>query len=303
VADVERYLESLEAAEKPPEGDVPVTPVAARLAEEHGVDLARLEGTGPGGRVTKRDVRDHLEREGRGEAARSQQLFGDEIKLSQKRKFLIRQMVESKQSVPHFYISMEIDAEPIRALREAQKAAGLRITYTHMIVKAASLALERFPDVNAVYRDDRILRFKPINIAVAVDVGDELLAPVVKDCQGISLEEIAARSDALIEKARERKLSPDDYTDGTFTVSNLGMLGVDRFYAIITPPQSTVLSVGAVRSVPGVTGEGAIEATRRIDLGLACDHRVLDGAKAARVLAAIKEALEDPARLAGERDG
>ena len=125
----------------------------------------------------------------------------------------------------------------------------------------------------------------------------------MKECQGISLEEIAARTDALIARARERKLAPEDYSEGSFTVSNLGMLGVDRFHAIITPPQSTVLSVGAFRSVPGVTADGAIEVASRIELGLACDHRVLDGAKAARVLGAIKEALEEPSRLLGDRDG
>ncbi len=303
VGDVERYLEALEEAEEPLEGDVPATPVAARLAAEHGIDLARLKGSGPGGRVTKRDIRQHLEREAREGSGRTLELLGEEIRLSQKRKFLIRQMAEGKRSVPHFYVSMEVDAEPMRVLRERLRAGGAHITYTHMIVKAAALALERFPEVNARYRDDRIVRFNPINVAVAVDVGDELVAPVVRDCHGLSLADLAVRTDALIQKARARKLAPEDYADGTFTVSNLGMLGVDRFYAIITPPQSMVLSVGAVRDVAAITRSGAIEAGRRIDMGLACDHRVLDGAKAARVLGAIRELLEDPERLVGDAGG
>ena len=299
VRDVELYLDALDASDASTlSGDVPVTPVASRMADEHGVDLSRVKGTGPGGRVTKRDIRDHLERETRSGPQRHAQLIGDEIKLSQKRKFLIRNMVESKGSAPHFYISVEIDAEPIGGLRERLKREDRRITYTHMIMKAAALALERFPEANATFRDDRILRYQPINIAVAVDVQDELVAPVVKDCQGRGLDDLAETTDALIQRARERKLSPDDYSDGTFTVSNLGMLGVDRFYAIITPPQSMVLSVGAMRVIPVVDKEdGAIRAGRCVDLGLACDHRVLDGARAARFLQELVRVLEHPDEL------
>jgi len=304
VSDIERYLEALDAVPVGgEEGDVPVTPVAARIAEEHGIDLSGVKGTGPGGRVTKRDIRDHLERQLREGPARDARLHGDEIKLSQKRKFLIRNMVESKQTAPHFYISMDVDAGPLRSLRERLKREGRRVTYTHMIMKAAALALEHNPETNATFRDNRILLFNPINIAVAVDVQDELVAPVVKECQGLALEELASRSDALIAKARERKLSPEDYSDGTFTISNLGMMGVDHFYAIITPPQSMVLSVGSVRSVACVAEDGSIVAGQRMDFGLACDHRVLDGAKAARLLEAIRHALEHPDELLGGGTG
>ncbi len=157
---------------------------------------------------------------------------------------------------------------------------------------------QEYWEANATFREDRILRFNPINIALAVDVQDELVAPVVKDCQGRDLDDLAVAADALIRKAREKKLSPDDYADGTFTISNLGMLGVDRFYAIITPPQSMVLSVGSVRNVARVDADsGAIHAGRSIDFGLACDHRVLDGAKAAHFLAEIRRVLENPGEL------
>ncbi len=296
--DVQRYLEALAAEEAPDlPGDVPATPVAARIAEEMGVDLSKVEPTGPAGRVTKRDIRSFLERVEREGPAREAALFGDEIKLSQKRKFLIRQMVESKQHVPHFYISMEVDVEPLGALRERLKGEGRRVTYTHMIMKAGALALERFPEVNATYRDGRILRFQPINIALAVDVQDELVAPVVKGCQGRDIEDLAESTDELIRKAREKKLAPADYSDGTFTVSNLGMMGVDHFYAIITPPQSTVLSVGRLRTVPVVDELGEVVPGRRIDFGLGCDHRVIDGAKAARVLEELKRVLEHPEEL------
>jgi pyruvate dehydrogenase E2 component (dihydrolipoamide acetyltransferase) len=299
VSDVEAWLRALEQEAAPAlPGDVPATPVAARMAAELGVDLARVSPSGPGGRVTKRDLRDFLEREKREAPARERALHGDEIRLSQKRKFLTRQMVESKQTTPHFYLSMEIDAAPLRALLEREKAQGRRITWTHGIVKAAALALEAFPDVNATFRDDRILRFNPINVAVATAVGDELVAPVVRDCQARSLESIAAATDALIAKAREKKLAPEDYSDGTFTISNLGMFGIDHFYAIITPPQASVLSVSRVRTEPVVV-DGEIRIGQRMTFGLACDHRVLDGARGAQFLAELKRIAEHPEELLG----
>ena len=296
VADVERYLESLEEADAPLEGDAPITPVAARIADEMSIDVQRVKGTGPGGRITKRDLRRHLEAQERGSGERDGGLYGDEIKLSQKRKALIRNMVKSKEEVPHFYLSMDVDVEPLRALRERLKQDGRGITYTHLILKACALALEHFPDVNATFRRDRIVRYLPVNVAVAVDVQGELVAPVVKDCQGRDIQELAQEADALIARAREKKLTPEDYADGTFTISNLGMLGVDHFYAIITPPQSTVLSVSAMRRVPVAEGD-QIRVGYRMDFGLGCDHRVLDGAKAAEFLAEIRRLLESPTEL------
>ena len=300
VSDIERYLEALETQEAPPlEGDVHATPVAVRIAEEMHIDLARVKGTGPGGRITKRDLRSHLEREAREGPTREMELYGDEIKLSQKRKFLIRNMVESKKNAPHFYVQREVDAEPLRRVRDALKDGGKHVTYTHLILKASALALERFPEVNATFRDDRILRFNPINIAVAVDVQDELVAPVVKDCQGRDVEDLAQATDTLIRKARERKLAPDDYAGGTFTISNLGMFGVETFYAIITPPQSMVLSVGSLRSVPVATEDGQVRIGRRMSFGLAVDHRVLDGVKAAQFLEELCRLIEHPEELLG----
>ena len=300
VPDVERYLEALEAPPEPLlEGDVHATPVAVRIADEMHIDLARVKGTGPGGRITKRDLRAHLEREAREGPSREVELYGDEIKLSQKRKFLIRNMVESKKHAPHFYVQREVDAEPLRRVRDALKDSGKHVTYTHLILKASALALERFPEVNATFREDRILRFNPINIALAVDVQDELVAPVVKNCQGRDVEDLAQATDTLIRKARERKLSPDDYAGGTFTISNLGMFGVESFYAIITPPQSMVLSVGSLRSVPVATEDGQVRIGRRMSFGLAVDHRVLDGVKAAQFLEELCRLIEHPEELLG----
>jgi len=302
VPDVEAYLESLEQAKAPLAGDRAITPVAARIADELSIDVQRVAGTGPGGRITKRDLRAHLDALERGEAGRDAGLYGDEIKLSQKRKALIRNMVKSKEEVPHFYIGTDVDVEPLRALRERLKGSGEEITYTHLILKACALALETFPDVNATFRDDRIVRYQPVNIAVAVDVQGELVAPVVKDCQGRDVRDLAASADALIARAREKKLSPDDYAHGTFTISNLGMLGVDHFFAIITPPQSSVLSVSAMRRVPIADGD-QVRVGYRMDFGLGCDHRVLDGAKAAEFLAEIRRLLESPTDLVKNGNG
>jgi len=303
VPDVERYLEALETQAEPLlHGDVAVTPVAQRIADELHIDLSRVKGTGPGGRITKRDLRDHLDREARGGSARELELFGDEVKLSQKRKFLIRNMVESKRTAPHFYLSMEVDAEPLGALRERLKAEGKRITYTHMIVKAAALALERFPEVNATFREDRIVRFNPINIAVAVDVQDELVAPVVKNCQGRDLDDLAEGMDGLIRKAREKKLQPDDYSDGTFTVSNLGMFGVEEFSAIINPGEAAILAVASAVLTPVAIGEG-IAVRSIMKLTLSADHRLVDGELGARFLGALRRRLEDAASLRREVAG
>ncbi len=303
VADVERYLEHLEKSEEPLlEGDIHATPVALRIAEEMKIDIGRVKGTGPAGRVTKRDLRNFLEQEEKGRPARAGELYGDEVKLSQKRKYLIRNMMESKRTAPHFYLTMDVDVQPLQRLREELKARGKHITYTHLILKASALALEHFPDVNATYQNERILRFNPINIALAVDVQGELVAPVVKDCQGVEIEALAEAADVLIRKAREKKLQPGDYADGSFTISNLGMFGVDHFYAIITPPQSTVLSVGSMREMPVVRG-GEVTVGLRMSFGLAVDHRVLDGAKAAQFLAELRRILEHPEELLGSAVG
>jgi len=303
VADIERYLEALEQAPAPDlPGDVPVTPVAQRIADDLHVDLSRVKGTGPGGRITKRDLRTHLEEEERRGGTRALELYGDEVKLSQKRKFLVRNMVESKRTAPHFYLSVDVDAEPLEELRKRLRGEERRVTFTHLLVKACASAIERMPEVNATFREDRIVRFNPINVAVAVDVQDELVAPVLKQCQGRRLDDLARDLDVLIERARERKLAPEDYSDGTFTISNLGMVGVERFYAILTPPQSMVLSVGALRSEP-VVREGRVVVGRRMNLGLGVDHRVLDGVKAAQFLMELRGILEAPEGLAGDPGG
>jgi pyruvate dehydrogenase E2 component (dihydrolipoamide acetyltransferase) len=211
-------------------------------------------------------------------------------------------MIRSKAEAPHFYVSMDIQTDQLRELRDRlnQEAGDRRprLTYTHLILKACALALERFPEANATFRPDekQIALYERINIGIAVDVQDELVAPTVKDCQGKSVFELAEAANRLIQRARMRKLQPEDYSDGTFTISNLGMFGVDFFYAIITPPQSSVLSVATIQPRP-VVRDGEIAVATMTTLGLSVDHRVLDGVKAAQFLGEIKRLLESPEEL------
>jgi pyruvate dehydrogenase E2 component (dihydrolipoamide acetyltransferase) len=301
-ADLEAYLAQLET--QPPDADgIRATPLALRMASERGTDLEAVKGSGPGGRITKSDLVAHWKREHAHTKEREAVMYRGTLQLSQKRKALIRNMVRSKAEAPHFYIQMDVSTEALRDLRDqVNRDAGdkrTRLTYTHLMLKAAALALERHPQVNATYRPEEndIAIYDAINIGLAVDVQDELVAPTVKDCQGRNVWQLAEEANSLIQRARMRKLQPADYSDGTFTISNLGMFGVDRFYAIVTPPQSSILSVSAISERP-VVREGRIEIGSITTLGLSVDHRVVDGVRAAQFLAEIKRLIEQPRELA-----
>ncbi len=301
VADLEAYLGELEAQEADVDG-IRATPLALRMADGMGLDLESVKGSGPGGRITKSDLVSHADRVSMQLKEREAELFRGALQLSQKRKALIRNMVRSKDEAPHFYVQMDVRTDALKSVRDAaNKASGdsrPRLTYTHLMVKASAMALEKMPEVNATYRADEndIAVYEAINIGLAVDVQDELVAPTVKDCQGKSVFQLAEDGNALIQRARMRKLQPSDYADGTFTISNLGMFGVDRFYAIITPPQSTILSVSAIKQQP-VVEDGKIAIGSVTTLGLSVDHRVVDGVKAAQFLGEIRRLLENPGEL------
>ena len=302
VGDLEAYLAQLEA-QAPDTDGIRATPLALRMASERGTDLEAVKGSGPGGRITKSDLLEHWKREHAHGKEREAVIYRGALQLSQKRKALIRNMVRSKAEAPHFYMEMDVSTEALRALRDqVNRDAGEkrpRLTYTHLILKAAAIALERHPQVNATYRveENDIALYDAINIGLAVDVQDELVAPTVKDCQGRTVWQLAEEANSLIQRARMRKLQPADYADGTFTISNLGMFGVDRFYAIITPPQSSILSVSAIAERP-VVREGRIEIGSITTLGLSVDHRVVDGVRAAQFLGEIKRLIEQPHELA-----
>jgi pyruvate dehydrogenase E2 component (dihydrolipoamide acetyltransferase) len=306
-ADIESYLGEMEAQPEDAEG-IRATPLAFRMAAEIGIDLEAVKGSGPAGRITKSDLLQHEKHQASRAKDREAELFGGALQLSQKRKALIRNMVRSWDEAPHFYLQMDVRTDGLKTVRDRMNAESgderPRLTYTHLIIKAAALGLERFAEANATYRPDEhnIALFDAINIGLAVDVNDELVAPTVKNCQGKSVFQLAEAANQLIQRARMRKLQPEDYADGTFTISNLGMFGVDRFYAIVTPPQSSILSVSAIQQRPIVV-DGEITIGTMTTLGLSVDHRVLDGVKASQFLAEIKRLLESPEELVKDGAG
>ncbi|MCC6999999.1 MAG: pyruvate dehydrogenase complex dihydrolipoamide acetyltransferase [Deltaproteobacteria bacterium] len=299
------------------------SPLARRIAAEQGLDLASVQGTGPGGRIVKRDLEGAQPAAAAAEPAATPapaastaapsaypstaSLPGDVIEkpLSLMRKTIARRLVESKTTIPHFYLTADCDAEPLLAYRamlndtiEAPEGqVPDKVSVNDLIIKAASLALRRVPMANASWGGDRILIHKRVHIGMAVAVDDGLLTPVIRDATIKGIATISAEARDLAARARERKLRPEEMTGGTFTVSNLGMFGIDHFEAIINPPEAVILAVGAARKQPVVKGDAVVVGTR-MGLTLSCDHRVVDGALGAKLMQALIKILEKPQALA-----
>ncbi len=283
-------------------GDVKATPVARRLAEEKGISLHEVSGTGPGGRIRKGDVEAH-------QPAAAAMPFSPtpvpagpettELPASRLRQAIGRRMTESKSTVPHFYVTTEIDVSPMLALRKQINellTADAKVTVNDMVVKAAALALRQFPKLNASYAGDKLLLHNQINVGSAVAVEGGLLTVVQQNTDSSSLAQIAADNRAMISRAREGKIHPSYVTGGTFTVSNLGVFDVDHFIAIVNPPEAAILAVGSAKQVPVVV-DGELAVGMRMKVTISADHRVTDGAEAAQFLQALKAALEEPLRL------
>lgn len=285
------------------------SPLARKIAAEHGVDLRQVQGTGPKGRIVERDVLAYLEAQKAAPApavAAPQPVPAPAPAVaaapahaetpSRLRQITAQRTTEAHQTIPHFYLTMEIDMEAAVALRQQlnQLDANLRVSVNDLIVKACAVALEQHPIVNASYQNGQIVHPEGVHIGVAVAVEQGLLVAVLRHCEGKSLRRIAQESQTLIQKAREGKLLPDEMTGNTFTVSNLGMFGIEQFTAIINPPASAILAVGATKRVPVVQDDGSIVARQRMRVTLSCDHRVLDGAVGAQFLQTLKQALENP---------
>ncbi|MDP6347308.1 MAG: dihydrolipoamide acetyltransferase family protein [Dehalococcoidia bacterium] len=273
--------------------DKRVSPLARRLAQEHGVDITTVRGTGPGGRVVKEDI---LRAAAEGPAAPTAE--GRVVPLNTMRQTIARRMTQSFQQVPHFWLSAEVDTT---AMEEAHKrlgpnveeAIGVRLTLTDLLIKICAQALEEQPEVNAVWSPEGIRLLTGINIGMAVAVEGGLIVPVLRDAGKKTMSQIAGERAGLVSRGRERKLLPDELMGSTFTLSNLGMLGVDWGNAIINPPESALLLVGRVRQEPAVV-DGQIAIRPRMAMTISSDHRVLDGALAARFLARVKELIEGP---------
>jgi pyruvate dehydrogenase E2 component (dihydrolipoamide acetyltransferase) len=287
-------------------GRVLASPLVRRLAREHDLDLTRLRGSGPGGRIVKRDVDQALASGGAAvrpaapPAPSSARVPPVVQPLSQMRKTIARRLVESKQTVPHFYLTMDIDADPIWQARQRINAelekSGEKVSVNDLLIKACAVALRRVPAVNASFAGDRILLHQVVDVSVAVAIPDGLVTPVVRDADRKGVAEIAREMRDLAARARDKKLKPEEMTGGTFSISNLGMYGIEDFSAVINPPEGAILAVGAIREEP-VVRDGAIVPGRRMRMTLSCDHRVIDGAVGAEWLAVLRRLLESPVTM------
>jgi pyruvate dehydrogenase E2 component (dihydrolipoyllysine-residue acetyltransferase) len=292
-----------EAGEGPAssEARVKASPVARKMAEEAGLDLSRIKGTGPGGRVLERDVQAATAAKSAPEPSGvpAGPAPGATVPLSRMRKTIARRMTESKTMAPHFYITVEIAMDDAMKMREQLNRLAPeaeRISVNDLIVAAAARTLARFPALNASYREGNLEMHSQVNIGIVVALEDGLIPPVLRDADKKTLKRIAAESGALTERARTNKLRSDDLGGGTFTVSNLGMFDVDEFIAIINPPEAAILAVGAVTLRP-VAAAGEVRIASLMKATLSVDHRVADGAQAGRFMQEFKKLLENPVAL------
>jgi len=281
------------------DGRVLASPYVRKLALEHDVDLSQVPGSGPNGRIIKRDFDEWLKSPR--PAASSSTSFERQPprveKLTSMRRTIARRLTESKQTVPHFYLTIDVDAAPLMAARKQINAEladdGEKASVNDLILKACAVALRRVPDANASFAGDSIRYHQVVDVSVAVAIPDGLVTPVVRDADRKGIREIAREVKDLATRARDKKLKPEEMTDGTFSLSNLGMFGIEEFSAVINPPEGMILAVGAVRKEPVVV-DGQIVAGTRMKATLSCDHRVVDGALGAQWLAAFKKAIEQP---------
>jgi pyruvate dehydrogenase E2 component (dihydrolipoamide acetyltransferase) len=274
--------------------EIRATPLAVVLAEKEGVDLDEVRGTGIEGRIRETDVKAYV--------ARRCRERGEEFReLSLMRKTIARRMTLSQQTIPHFYLSMRIDMDAAVALRKKLnegKPDEEKISFNDLVVKAAALALDEIPEVNSSYIDDKIRVNKQVNVGIATATPDGLIVPVIMDADKKAVAEIAREARDKAERARKRKLRPDEYSNATFTISNLGMFGIEHFTAIIDPGQSAILAVGALAQEPVVL-DGQLKPKNIMRVTLSCDHRVIDGYTGAQFLIKLKEVLEKPESIAG----
>lgn len=274
------------------------SPLALRMAAEAGLDVNRIQGSGPQGRIIKRDIEKALEDASSTSAAPAQAASGpvaevQELELSSMRRTIAKRLVQSKGPVPHFYLTVDVAVDRLWEAYRALRDESFPISLNDVIIKATASALKRHPELNASFAGDRVKQYGRVHIGVAVALEEGLITPVIRDADTKALGEIADESRALVEKARSRRLQPHEYTGATFSISNLGMMGIEEFSAIINPPEAGILAVGSVREVP-VVENGQLKVGRRMKMTLSVDHRVADGAQGARFLATLRRMLEHP---------
>jgi len=287
------------AAPAPTDGRVRASPVARKLAQERGVDLARVRGSGPDGRIVRRDVEAAASGAVTSQAAAAPRNAVEIVPMSRIRQTIARRMAQSKREAPHYYITLDIDmteAERIRHQLNDLWHGETHVSVNDLIVRASALALAKHPMFNAWYVEDTVQRHEAINVCIAIALDDGLIAPAILDCRTKSLRDVAQASRSLVERAKSGALKPEEYSGGTFTVSNLGAYGVETLIAIIQPPQTAILGVGAVREAP-IVREGQVIVAQMMQVALSADHRVTDGALGAQFLNEIRKLLETPAAL------
>jgi pyruvate dehydrogenase E2 component (dihydrolipoamide acetyltransferase) len=301
-------------------GRIKASPLAKKIAEAEGIDLSKLTGTGPGGRIVKADVVGALASDSKPDATAAQPAVskptpapapvaispvasGDDqkIELSGMRKIIAERLLTSKTTIPHFYLHLEVDAAPLMSLRkqinaQAEATHGNKYSVNDFVVKALINATRAVPEVNASFNGDHIVQFAKVGISIAIAVDEGLVTPVVKNADQKSLLAISTEIKEMAVRARDKKLLPNEFDGGTVTISNLGAWGIESFDAIINPPQAVILSVGGIIEKP-VVKDGNIVPGLRMNLGVSCDHRVVDGAVAARFLGEIKRLIENPALM------
>jgi pyruvate dehydrogenase E2 component (dihydrolipoamide acetyltransferase) len=296
--------------EAAPQSRVFASPLVKRMAEEKRIDLAQLRGSGPGGRVVRSDLEAYLtparpqvapqpQRELQEATPVPAPISGKREALSRMRATIAKRMAESKREIPHFYVTAEIDMSEAVRLKEALAASDrveAKVTHTHVIAKAVAVALERHPYLNASFVEEAREVKGEVNLGIAVALEDGLIVPVLKGCGGLSLLQIAEKANELVERIRGGKPRVEDLSEGTFTISNMGMLPIEHFAAVINPPQGAILAVGAIKERP-VVRDGHVVAARTMMVTLSCDHRIIDGVLAGQFLAELKKLLENPVSL------
>ena len=294
------------------------SPLARRIAADKGLDLGNIAGSGPKGRIVKADVENATATPATAtqspsvsaapamaqsaDAETVKRMYADreyeEVKLDGMRKIIAARLTEAKQTVPHFYLRRDIQLDALLAFRsklnKSLEAKGVKLSVNDFIIKASALALQDVPDCNAVWAGDRILKLAPSDVAVAVAIEGGLFTPVLRDSHLKTLSALSAEMKDLATRAKERKLIPEEYQGGSFAISNLGMMGIDNFDAVINPPQASILAVGAGAKKPVVNADGELAIATVMSVTLSVDHRVIDGALGATFLAAIKGYLEEP---------
>lgn len=284
-----------------PAGRMRTSPLARRLASEQGLDLSAVQGSGPAGRIVKRDIEAALAGGGARAGARravSGNEF-DDVALTQIRKTIAKRLAESIGPIPTFYLTADFSLDRAAEMRTAAAELGpeFKVSFNDIVLKATATALQQHPEVNAHWLGDRIRYFNTVHLGMAVATDDGLIVPVIFNAEQKRMSEISAEAKGLAKRARERKLKPEEFTGSTFSVSNLGMMQIEQFTAIINPPECAILAIGAIEDKVIVEADGSFGVSKRLRVTMSCDHRVIDGAVGAKFLQTLRRLIENPLLL------